>query len=241
MSADTPNAPSPRNTSRFLGVAAIAIAVGFNLPYAALASIYDYPGVLRRPAGEALDLFAAGGQTLILVWHGFMLAALALTPLAVALSITPDRLRTRPALAVGAAAAGALAGLAQAVGLSRWVFAIPMLAEAHGDPATRLSAEQSFALLNAWGGVAIGEHLGQLLTALFVFQLALLQGGEGRRVAALLGHITAVLLLLGTGEGLAMALGRSGEVFGMATTVGFLGLTLWLVATGVGLFRGPAT
>lgn len=48
------------------GAAAIALAIGFNIPYAILAATYDYPAVLRRSAGEALDLFAAGGPGLIL-------------------------------------------------------------------------------------------------------------------------------------------------------------------------------
>ena len=53
---------------RLTGIAAISLAVGFNLPYAALAVIYDYPGVLRRPPGEALELFLAGGAWLVLAW-----------------------------------------------------------------------------------------------------------------------------------------------------------------------------
>jgi len=223
------------------GIAAIALAVAFNVPFSILGAIFDYPNVLRRPAGEALDLFAAGGPLLIVVWHSFMLTALFLAVLAPALAVTPQRIAARPALAVGAALAGSLAGLAQAIGLSRWVFAIPALARVHSDPASsaaaRLSAEQSFDVLNAWGGVAIGEHLGQLLTAAFVFQVALMQGAEGKRIAGSLGLLTGGLIVVGAGEGLAIALGRSGEVFGLTTIAGFMGLTLWFVATGIGMIR----
>jgi hypothetical protein len=221
-----------------LGVGAIALAVGFNVPFSVLAAIYDYPDVLRRPAGEALDLFAAGGPALVLAWYGFMLSALALAALAPGLAVTRARLAASPALAVGAAVVGALAGLAQAVGLSRWVFAVPALARQHADPALRVGAEQAFDLLNAWGGVAIGEHIGQTLTALFVAQVAAMQAVERKRVAAVLGAITAALLLVGTGEGVAISLGQSGALFGTVTVVGFLALTLWLIATGVGLVQG---
>ncbi|CAN5613794.1 hypothetical protein BH10PSE5_BH10PSE5_01650 [soil metagenome] len=223
------------------GLAAIALAVGFNIPYAALASLYEYPAILRRPAAAALDLFAAGGPPLVLAWIGFMLAALAMVPLATALSITPQRIAVRPALAVGAAVSGALAGLAQAIGLSRWVFAVPALAQAHrtGSPEARLSAEHAFDLLNAWGGVAIGEHLGQLLTAAFVLQVALLQRAERRTIAGLLGLTTTALLLTGAAEGPAIALGASGQAFALTTIGGFLSLTLWLIGTGVGLLRAP--
>ncbi len=60
---------------RMTGMAAIALAVAFNVPYAALAALYAYPQVLRRPPGEALDLFQAGGPPLVLAWIGFMLCA----------------------------------------------------------------------------------------------------------------------------------------------------------------------
>jgi len=231
-----PKTARPTPSAVWIGLGAIALGVGFNAPYAALAALYDYPQVLRRPPGEALDLFVAGGAPVILAWYAFMLSALALVPLAAGLSITSGRLAARPALAISAAICGALAGLTQAIGLSRWVFAIPMLAH----DSNRAGAEQSFALLNAWGGVAIGEHLGQGLTVLFVAQLAILQWGEARRISAVLGGLTAILLTIGTGEALALALGREGSVFAMFTVAGFAALTAWLIATGLSLIRARA-
>ena len=159
-----------------------------------------------------------------------------------ALSLTPKRVAEKPGLAIGAAIAGSLAGLAQAIGLWRWVFVVPGLARTHADPAAtpdaKLAAERAFDLLNQYGGVAIGEHLGQLLTALFVVLLSTLQWGEGKRVSGGIGFITAVTIALGTSEGLALAIGQSGEIFSIATIAGFLGLTVWFIATGIGLLRG---
>ena len=223
------------------GFAAIAFAILFNIPFAILASIYEYPDILRRPASEALDRFAAGGPLLILTWYGFALAALALVPLAIALSITPSRIQNQPALAIGAALTGALAGVTQAIGLLRWVFAIPAIAAAHANSSasaeTRFAAEGAFDLLNAWGGVAIGEHLGQLLTALFVLLLSWLQWRERGRLTSLTGFAAVIAITLGTGEGLALALGKSGDAFALATIAGFLALTVWLILTGAGLIR----
>lgn len=223
------------------GIAAIAFAILFNIPFAILASIYEYPDILRRPAGEALDRFAAGGPFLILTWYSFALAALALVPLAIALSITPSRIQNRPALAIGAALTGALAGVTQAIGLLRWVFAIPAIAEAHANSSasaeTRFAAERAFDLLNSWGGVAIGEHLGQLLTALFILLLSWLQWCERSRLTSLTGFAAVIAITLGTGEGLSLALGKSGDVFAVATIAGFLALTVWLILTGAGLIR----
>jgi len=223
-----------RSGQRAVGAGAIALAVAFNVPYAGLAATFQYPAVLRRPADEVLALFLAAGPELIVLWYGFMLCALAMTAIAPLLAISPPRLAVSPALAVGAAISGSLAGLAQAVGLSRWVFAVPELARAQGEASA--AAQSGFQLLNAWGGVAIGEHIGQSLTALFVLQMALMQRTEpGYAFAARAGFLTALMLAVGTGEGLMMALGGSGAVFAAVTSAGFVGLTLWLLATGVGL------
>jgi hypothetical protein len=231
------------DTRPLTGACAIALAIVFNIPFAVLGATYEYPDILRRPASEALDLFAASGPSLILTWDAFALSALALAPVAIALALTPRRVAERPGLAVGAAILGALAGVTQAIGLFRWVFVVPGLARVHADaaaaPEARIAAERTFDLINQYGGVAIGEHLGQLLTALFVLLLAVLQWGERRRISALIGLLAALAIVAGTGEGLAIALGESGEVFSLATIAGFGGLTLWLIATGVGLMRAP--
>lgn len=224
------------------GLAASAVAIGFNVPFAILGATFEYPDVLRRPAGEVLDLFAAGGAPLILTWHAFALSALALAPLAFALALTRKRVAEAPGLAIGAAVAGALSAMAQAIGLFRWVFVVPGLARVHTDvnatEDAKRAAEQTFDLINQYGGVAIGEHLGQLLLALFVVLLSSVQWRERKRISAVLGFVTTAAIVVGTNEGLALALDQSGEVFAMATIGGFVGLTVWLIATGIGTMRG---
>lgn len=226
----------------FAGAAAIVVAIGFNVPFAILGATFEYPDVLRRPAGEVLDLFAGGGPSLILTWHAFALSALALAPLAFALALTRKRVADAPGLAIGAAIAGALSALAQAIGLWRWVFVVPGLARVHTDAnatdEAKRAAEYTFDLINQYGGVAIGEHLGQLLLALFVVLLSALQFRERKFVSAVLGFATGAAIVGGTGEGLMLALGQSGAVFSLVTIAGFVGLTLWLIATGVGAMRG---
>jgi hypothetical protein len=204
-----------------------------------LATIFDYPAILRQPAAEVLSRFAAGGTGLLLTWYAFALAALALVPLASALAITPARLAARPALAIGAALAGVLAGITQTIGLVRWVFVMPDLARAAAsdDPVAAKAAIHTFTLINAYGGVAVGEHLGQLLTALFAGLLAALQLGERHRATAAFGFGTAALLTFGTGEGLMLATGQDGSLFAVGTITGFLALTVSLITTGTLLLR----
>lgn len=237
------DAVTNRSTA-LLGGLTIAFAIAFNVPFSILASIFDYPDVLRLPAGEVLTRFNAGGAGLILTWHGFALAAFALVPLSIALSLGTDRVRAYPLLSIGAAIVGSLAGLSQAIGLWRWVFVVPTLARTYADPSLSEAAHQSaadtFAVLNLYGGVAIGEHIGQLMMALFALLLSLIQIKEGRRITAWIGFAATAAIALGTNEGLAIALGRSGEIFGLITVAGFLLLSLWLAATGLGLVRRTA-
>jgi hypothetical protein len=229
---------------RSIGLATIALALGFNVPYAMLAATFEYPQILRRPAGEALEAFALGGDALVLTWHAFALCAFALVPLAPAIALTRQRLLDAPVLALIAGIAGSLAGLAQAIGLWRWVFVVPGLALAHSAPdatdEARLAAERAFVLLNQYGGVAIGEHVGQLLVALFVAATATLQWRELSRATAVVGFVSAVAIGLGTGEGLALALQSEAGPFSLATMAGFVGLTAWLLLTGAGALRSPA-
>ena len=56
---------------------------------------------------------------------------------------------------------------------------------------------------------------------------------ERRTITASLGLLTALAIAAGAGEGLALALGRDGGAFSLATIAGFLGLTVWLIATGL--------
>ena len=99
-----------------------------------------------------------------------------------------------------------------------------------------------FHLLNQWGGVAIGEHLGQLLTVVWV-ALAATQAWTARlplsRLAAVPAALAVACITLGLGEGLALALGREAPVLGLLAVAGFLALSLWLVILGAGLIARP--
>jgi hypothetical protein len=219
------------HSTRPAALSLIALAVFFNLPYAQLAASFDYPGILRQPVAQVLQAFADGGPTLILTWHAFALAALLFVPVSLAHALGGGRAMALPALAVSAAVTGALAGVVQAMGLLRWVMAVPLLAQT-GDT-------QGFALLHAWAGVAVGEHLGMSLTALHVGIISLMQAREGRRMLAALGAVTAVLVLGGAQEGVVLALGRDGAAFGLMAIGGYLALTLWMIGSGMAWLRLP--
>lgn len=231
LALSTISAPSAERKPRILtGAAMIALAIGFNLPFARLAATFDYPDILRRTAEDVLIAFAAGGTDLILTWYAFALAALLFVPVTLAHSFAAGRIARLPGLAVSTALLGALAGLTQAMGLLRWVMVVPGMA---ADP----EAAQAFAVIHAYGGVAIGEHLGQLFTAMFVGTSAIMQLREGRKMTAGLGALAMAAIAVGAYEGVALAIGADGGAFGISAVAGYMLLTLWMIASGIGLIR----
>ena len=238
LSSTLPDSP-PRDHLA-TGAGLIALGVYLNIPYTALAMMFDYPDILRRPAGEILARFAAGGTGLVLVWYAFVLAALALIPLALGASRT---------LRFGgwAAASGVLAGGFQALGLARWVFVVPWLAETAADPATSPAGREAvfmvFEGLHRFAGVAIGEHLGQLATAAWAAALSLgwRRSAEAGPAESALGLGAAALILIGLLEGFGTVLPFALDAFGLATMSGYLVLSVWMVVAGWRLVRPAFT
>jgi hypothetical protein len=229
-------------TVRALGAVLIAFAIAFNLPYSWLAVHFDYPDILRRPAGIVLGRFAEGGAPLILAWGGFALAALLFAPVAVAVSVVTRR----PGHAAAAVAAlGVGAGVVQAIGLSRWVYVVPGLAAlwTAGDAAQRMLAETVFFALHQFAGVGIGEAIGQTLTAAWLIGVALGQRGHPRfgALPAVLGMVGGVVLLLGLAEGLSTVIRFDPGPLKLSAAVGYLVLTVWLIWTGVLCILRPAS
>lgn len=209
---------------RLMGLAAIVEAMAFNGFFTALTLQFDYPDILRRPAGDVLARFAAGGPALIGTWYGFALTAIALVPLGMALAFAG---RAAPKMRIAAAILAALAGTVQAIGLLRWVFAVPAIAALSGPQ------DAAFVILNAWGGVAIGEHLGYLFTAAFLLAMAYVDRAEGAVTRPIVASLSAIAILLGAFEAVALVLNTSGAIFALFQIAGYAGLSAWLILSGI--------
>src|SRR4051812_4101840 len=160
---------------RAAGTLLITLPIAFNLFFFLLARLFDYPSVLRSPAGSILNRFQAGGLRLKLVWYGFMLTAVLLAPLAVLLGqvLARDGLEIVPV----ATTIGVLAATVQFLGLARWPFLVPALARAYESPdstaATRAAITVVFDSFNRYLGVAVGECLGYLFTGAWTVLLGI--------------------------------------------------------------------
>lgn len=140
------------------------------IPYIWLSLNFDYPNILRQPPALILERFATGGQTLILVWFAF---ALSILPLLFGIAMLPKRL---PALPSHATALGITSALVQIIGLLRWTFLVPLLANAHhasSDATQRANIEWIFLAEHQLFGTLLGEHLGQLMLACWTCSVAL--------------------------------------------------------------------
>jgi Domain of unknown function (DUF4386) len=214
----------------------IALPLAFNAAFALLAMRFDYPDILRRPTAEILERFSAGGSSLVLLWWGFAMTAVLFAPLAVLLSSElPGADQTL--LAVGTTV-GVLAAVVQFLGLVRWPFLVPYLARTMTDPdatpARKEAVDVLFQSFNRFLGVAVGEHLGFLLTGAWsvLVGAAMLQTGLPAWLGVAGIAVGAVLALcslefVGPFE-------RSGwKLAARLTPIAYIVWSLWLVATGV--------
>ena len=198
-----------------------------------LAPAINWPASLDAPPAEILPLILDQSRAVFAGYLSYLIHALALIPLAVLLR---SAIGLTGAFATIAIILGVLAGFAKALGITRWLFLMPGLAEAWVDPATT-DAEQAaigvvYEAFNAYAG-GVGELLGVGLLAgswTVVLSIALI-----RRGATLLGWagMGSAILLFST---LLSVLGMESPV--MLTLSGILwqfwtlALAIWLVRRG---------
>ena len=223
------------------GLLLILLPVAFNGAFFALGRLFDYPSILREPTDTILTRFAAGGTRLLVTWTVFALVALAFVPISALTSAVLGGAGHGPLLAA-ATAVGVAAGLVQTLGLVRWPFLVPELARRYAaaapGSAARETVEVVFAAAHRLLGVAIGEHLGYLLTGLWTILIGVAIGAGGEPVPSWLG-------LLGIPIGLAVAAGmlefvgpheREGwPLIGTIVPMAYLVWSAWLFALGVAL------
>ena len=92
-------------------------------------------------------------------------------------------------------------------------------------------------MIEAFGGVVRGEHLGQLMTALHIVLIALIQLREPAPVTAALGGLSACAIVPGAMVGPVAAMGGDGQFFGLAAVAGYVGFAIWLLVAAWGYVR----
>ena len=140
---------------------------------------------------------------------------------------------------------GVIGFVVQLIGLLRWVFVVPVIARLYTDPTTTIAMKDSLAALftgiNQYGGVVLGEHMGQLfiivwmsMTSAIIYRSPLFA-----RWVAWLGWIASAVYLLAQTELLATAM-PDFPVIGWAGLSGSLLWLLWMIVIGFYLVKNTA-
>jgi hypothetical protein len=220
----------------------IGLPIAFNVFFFLLARLFDYPSVLRSPAGWILSRFLAGGLRLKLVWYGFILTAVMFAPLAVLLGqvLARDDLQIIQVTTT----IGVLAAVVQFLGLARWPFLVPALARAYespdSSPATREATTVVFDSFNRYLGVAIGECLGYLFTGAWTVLVgtAMLQSSSFDAWVAWPGIAVGALLVVGSFEFVGRFEETGWKLAGTVVPIAYTAWSLWLIIAGVVLLAG---
>jgi hypothetical protein len=231
---------SETNFRKLTGIFFIVGALLVNVPFTLLIINFDYPDILRQPTAEILTRFQAGGNALIYTWLAFAWVGLPLLLGAIMLKrVLADE--NSPFLET-ATTLGMIGFVVQVIGLLRWVFVAPVLArlftDPTTDPATQASISAVFTAVHQYGGVVLGEHLGQLFTILWMSLISgiLYKSEMFRKWVAWLGWLASAIYLLAQTDLLATTI-PSFPVIDWAGLYGSLLWLAWMIVLGVYLFK----
>ncbi|HXQ38962.1 MAG TPA: DUF4386 domain-containing protein [Anaerolineales bacterium] len=217
----------------FTGLLLIVVPMAFNVTFFLLQRAFEYPDILRRPTDTILRRFKEGGTSLRGLWYAFTFSAVLFTPVPVLVHqiFQPDV----PWFLVVGTTLGVLAGAVQFLGLIRWPFLVPTLADMYTQPkasqATRDSVEVVFQSFHRYAGVAIGEHLGYIFTSAWTILLciALIQTNMVSSLFGWLGIIPAIGVFFGVFEETGF------KAAGAINAISYILWSIWLIAFGIAL------
>ena len=219
---------SETNFRKLTGIFFIVGAILVNIPFTLLIVNFDYPDILRQPTAEILTRFQAGGDALIYTWLAFAWVGLPLLLGVIMLKrVLADE--NSPFLEM-ATTLGVIGFIVQVIGLLRWVFVVPVLARLFTDPtadlATQASISAVFIVVHQYGGVVLGEHLGQFLTILWMSLISgiIYKSKIFSKWVAWFGWFASAVYLLAQTELLATAIPN----FPVIDWAGLFGSLLWL-------------
>lgn len=231
---------SQTNFRKLAGIFFIVGAILVNIPYTLLIMNFDYPDILRLPTAEILTRFQTGGDALIYTWLAF--AWVGLPMLVGAIMLKTILAEEHSPFLETATTFGVLGFVVQVIGLLRWVFVVPILARLFTDPgtdsATQASIAAVFTAVHQYGGVILGEHLGQFFIILWMSIISgiIYKSKMFSKWVAWLGWFASAIYLLAQTELFATAI-PSFPVVEWAGLVGSLLWLVWMIVMGVYLVK----
>lgn len=213
-------------TEKNIGILLILGAIGVLVPYTILTVIFDYPNILRQETGMILTKFHQGGNPLIWIWWAFAILGL---PLLEAYVLLGQKLEQKIYFVRWATTLGLVGLLVQMIGLMRWTFVVPVLANnfVTGNEMTKEASKVGFQIIHQYGGVVLGEHIGQLFTIVWTIMMtsAFAQLKLFPKWVMCLGYSSSLIYLLAQTELFATVI----PTIPVVDWAGLLGSTLWIV------------
>lgn len=237
-----------RTSSRTLALLLALEAILVTVPFFILQSVFEFPDILRQPADYALKLFVQHESVIVPTYYVFLFSALTAIPLSVALVrfFTSNNAASKGNSAL--LSLGTATAVFQALGFSRWVFTVPMIAHAYFAPSVSEPSKQALALmydtLNRYLGMTVGEHLGFLSMGAWTIVLAWQfrkAGVVSERVSQILvwtGYATGVLTMVSAGEHFG---GGSAPFFAVLNIIANTAWIFWLVALAVMVWHSASS
>jgi hypothetical protein len=213
--------------AKTIGWLLIIGAVGVLVPYTILTISFDYPDILREETSVILSRFHEGGSKLTGTWYLFALGGITLIP---AYILIGQKLEGKSLLTRIATVFGVTGLIVQMIGLLRWTFVVPVLASSYvnsADEAIKASVIISFKTIHQFGGVLLGEHLGQLFTILWTVLISIVFDRTKLvpKWITWLAYISSAIYILSQAELLATVI----PGFPAWDLAGLIGSTLWLI------------
>lgn len=234
---------STKQFRQLTGLFFIIGAVLVNIPYTLLIINFDYPDILRLPVDHILTQFQAGGSPLIYTWLAFAWVGLPMLFGAIMLKRVLEK--ENSLFLETATTIGVIGFVVQVIGLLRWVFVVPVIARLYTNPGTTLAMKESltavFMGIHQYGGVVLGEHMGQFFIIVWMSMISAIiyKSPMFARWVAWLGWIASAVYLLAQTELFATAI-PGFPVIGWAGLSGSLLWLLWMIVIGVYLIKNKA-
>jgi hypothetical protein len=216
-------------------------ALTFGVAATVLSATFDWPDILREPAGVVLPAFVAGGTSLVWTWFA---TAWTYALLLVPILLLPAVLGRRGDPVLRAATyVGATSVVLALIGFLRWVFVVPPLADSYvgGGAVEKAAVAAAWTAQHQFGGALLGEHLGQVMAIGWSVTLSviILRSRALPPWLGVAGLVVSGLYLANQGDVLSTAV-PGFPVWDLGGLIGSTAWGLWVAVLGVMVLLRPS-
>ena len=219
----------------FTGIVLILRASVFYIAFYILGTSINWPQSLDLPAAEIFPLISQNSSAVFSGYYLYLIASILMLPMLIGVLTILKNEDSFQTMLINITAGFIIASvLARALGILRWLFAMPTLAavylDANASPVVKEVAALNYAMLDAYAG-KIGEHIGvQLLTTGFLILIGVLIL-RSKQISVWFGWwaLLAALLALPFEDLLGLDLGPMLTISGGVTSLWTLGLGIYML------------